>query len=378
MINMETDIIIYCPFIVSLFSFISLFINGWNKDESKLILSYFMLFGSVFFGIFIFRSTNNLLVYNYLHILSITLLLNACPLLYFYIRSLTFYHGNDKSDILHFIPSFIALYLGSLLYFSLDYNERIFFLKNQDYHTASINLHFKALYFLQDSCKYFFYLQTVIYYVKSRIILQKHRKSLNSLFSDNFGFELNWVKLFLNFLAIWAIFSITANAFLTNHIHFFNQISLYAHFFQCVLIVVLYTMALTQKQLPLHTSFNQINNNHFTNNHLKDKLLLSFEEKQIFLKKDLTIWDVCRETNSNRTYISKLINEEFGMNFNSFVNKYRVEKALTMLKNEDYHKKPIDEIAFLSGFNSLASFNRVFKKATNSSPGYFRIKNGGI
>ncbi len=102
-------------------------------------------------------------------------------------------------------------------------------------------------------------------------------------------------------------------------------------------------------------------------------LNFGFGANNLFIKKDLTIWDVCCETNSNRTYISNLINDEFGMNFNSFVNNYRVQFAIILLKSENTYQKPLNEIADLSGFNSLASFNGAFKKTTNSSPGHFRI-----
>jgi AraC-like DNA-binding protein len=114
--------------------------------------------------------------------------------------------------------------------------------------------------------------------------------------------------------------------------------------------------------------------NHIIKLKLKERLLHSFEDKKLFLKKDLNIWDLCRETNSNRTYISKVINEEFGMNFSCFVNKYRITHALNLLKNLNYQEKSIEKIAYMSGFNSLTSFNRAFKKITNYSPGSYRSK----
>jgi AraC-like DNA-binding protein len=107
---------------------------------------------------------------------------------------------------------------------------------------------------------------------------------------------------------------------------------------------------------------------------LKPKILKLFDNQEIYLNKDLTIWDLCRMVCSNRTYVSRLINQEFNMNFNSFVNQYRVEKAKKLLKDQCNGDDCLEKIASKSGFNSLASFNRAFKKMTNLSPGNYRNK----
>lgn len=210
------------------------------------------------------------------------------------------------------------------------------------------------------------------------MVLIKYQKSINEIFSDNLSFELNWVKFFFRFFALWAIVAFIENTFLTNKFYDTDQISLIIYFFQSILLSSLYILASTQRKVHNRADFHDVSNiqikNQAVNHNLKDKLIETFDEKQFYLKKDLTIWDVCRETNSNRTYISNLINDEFGMNFNHFVNKYRVEQAIYMLKNADYNQKPLDEIARLSGFNSLTSFNRAFKKFTNSYPGSYRKK----
>jgi AraC-like DNA-binding protein len=70
-------------------------------------------------------------------------------------------------------------------------------------------------------------------------------------------------------------------------------------------------------------------------------------------------------------HLSRVINHAFGRNFNELVNSYRIEEAKIRLKNETTQ---VTVIAFEVGFNSIASFNRVFKEKVGLSPTEFREK----
>jgi AraC-like DNA-binding protein len=67
--------------------------------------------------------------------------------------------------------------------------------------------------------------------------------------------------------------------------------------------------------------------------------------------------------------LSKVINRVFGKNFNRFVNNFRIEEAKERLAAES---TSITVIAFEVGFNSIASFNRVFKDECGVSPTEYR------
>lgn len=69
--------------------------------------------------------------------------------------------------------------------------------------------------------------------------------------------------------------------------------------------------------------------------------------------------------------LSRIINRHFGMNFNELINTYRIEEAKTRLRNES---SQITVIGFEVGFNSIASFNRVFRTKVGSSPTDYRTK----
>ncbi len=67
--------------------------------------------------------------------------------------------------------------------------------------------------------------------------------------------------------------------------------------------------------------------------------------------------------------VSRLVNQGFGKSFIELVNSFRVEEAKQWLAETE---EPISRIAFDVGFNSLASFNRVFKTQTGVNPSSWR------
>lgn len=67
--------------------------------------------------------------------------------------------------------------------------------------------------------------------------------------------------------------------------------------------------------------------------------------------------------------LSQIINENSNMNFNDFINRYRVEKAKSLIREQKDWL--IKEIMFESGFQSTSTFNSSFKKFTGKSPSEF-------
>jgi len=68
-------------------------------------------------------------------------------------------------------------------------------------------------------------------------------------------------------------------------------------------------------------------------------------------------------------YLSEKFRKVTGENFVAYINRHRITKACTLLRDP---KLRISEIAFAVGFQSLSQFNRVFKKAIAVSPTEYR------
>ncbi len=67
--------------------------------------------------------------------------------------------------------------------------------------------------------------------------------------------------------------------------------------------------------------------------------------------------------------LSRIINIEFKKSFSDLSNDYRIKEARELLATTE---TPVTTISFDVGFNSIASFNRVFKSLTGKSPSQYR------
>jgi AraC-like DNA-binding protein len=92
------------------------------------------------------------------------------------------------------------------------------------------------------------------------------------------------------------------------------------------------------------------------------------EVDKAYLDSELNLSDLAKLASMSRAQLSEVINSGFNKNFNDFVNEYRVEAFKTMLKNQKHLQLSLLGIAQECGFNSKATFNRVFKKLTQHSP----------
>ena len=71
-------------------------------------------------------------------------------------------------------------------------------------------------------------------------------------------------------------------------------------------------------------------------------------------------------------HLSRVINEQLGRNFFDFINRYRVEEAKRRLSGPAAGRDKLITVALDCGFNSLATFNRVFKELAGRTPSEYR------
>ena len=87
------------------------------------------------------------------------------------------------------------------------------------------------------------------------------------------------------------------------------------------------------------------------------------------LEPRLSLQELARRFGMNQAYVSRALNQGFGLNFSSFINGLRVEHAKKLLHEE---RLGLLEIAMASGFGSKASFNRAFKLFSGVTPSAYR------
>jgi AraC-like DNA-binding protein len=95
-------------------------------------------------------------------------------------------------------------------------------------------------------------------------------------------------------------------------------------------------------------------------------------ESKPFLDPDLSLQKLSDGLDVSRHQLSSAINTHQRMNFYEFINSYRVEEAKGLMRDPEHQMRKNYDIAFLSGFNSRATFYRIFKQFTGQTPAEFR------
>lgn len=90
------------------------------------------------------------------------------------------------------------------------------------------------------------------------------------------------------------------------------------------------------------------------------------DDKKLFLQPNLTLEDVADILHSNKTYVSRMVNNSYGLGFSELMNRMRVDYAKEYILSHRSARQ--SEIARNCGFLSASSFNTVFKKVTGTTP----------
>ena len=101
---------------------------------------------------------------------------------------------------------------------------------------------------------------------------------------------------------------------------------------------------------------------------IKNELAILMEAQLLFERSDLTLNEVAKKLNTNAVILSKVVNQQFGLNFNDYINQYRVNAVINRIALPQFKNQTLLAIAYESGFNSKATFNRAFKKFTGKNP----------
>lgn len=97
----------------------------------------------------------------------------------------------------------------------------------------------------------------------------------------------------------------------------------------------------------------------------------AMEQEKLFLDPELNVSKLAKHIQINQKILSAILNQHLSKGFNEFINEYRVDEVKKKLLNSENQHLTISGIALESGFNSQATFQRVFKELTNTTPKEF-------
>lgn len=112
--------------------------------------------------------------------------------------------------------------------------------------------------------------------------------------------------------------------------------------------------------------------------HLDSVISQFLMEKKPFLRQKYSLSELATDVDIPLHYVSAFINRYYKMNYNDFINSYRVFQSTEMIIKGDWRHKKLEAIASESGFNNRNTFTVAFKKEMGKSPSEFlkEIKKG--
>jgi AraC-like DNA-binding protein len=132
----------------------------------------------------------------------------------------------------------------------------------------------------------------------------------------------------------------------------------------------------SKDQLPFSDGQNDTETDGHTE--LNNKLTEFMEKKKPYLNPDLSLQDIAKNLGVSRHQLSAVINQKQEMNFYEFVNIYRVNEVKALMSDPSNKNKKNYDLAFDAGFNSKASFYRIFKQFTDQTPSEYRAQLNSI
>ncbi|MDO4949359.1 MAG: helix-turn-helix domain-containing protein [Bacteroidales bacterium] len=101
------------------------------------------------------------------------------------------------------------------------------------------------------------------------------------------------------------------------------------------------------------------------------KLVVS---KRNYRNPDYSAKELAKDLSTNTRYLSAVINDRFGMNFSSLLNRYRVRDALKLLAEKRYSKLNVADISVMVGFANRQSFYAAFYRLVGMTPRVYKMR----
>ena len=107
---------------------------------------------------------------------------------------------------------------------------------------------------------------------------------------------------------------------------------------------------------------------------MQEKILNIIVMQKKYRDKDYSAKKLAEDLGTNTRYISAVVNVRFHMNYTSFVNKYRIEEAMTILVDKRYQQLRMEEVSDMVGFANRQSFYASFYRVVGITPREYRMQ----
>lgn len=349
-------------FVLPLLLSVTIFFTA-SKDVSKKVM-VFALFNAFFVFLanyFYFRRM--FLEYSYMHSLHIATVLWLFPSVFLFVKSII--DKNLKKYFVHLLPGAVFGCISALLFYGfLNLDERVYYLSNYRTGAELEDPTLKILTIFRVIDVLFIVAQVIYYSIVFIQVPRKYSSKLEQEYSNIENFSIDWLYWFNGGFVLVGILCILF--YLFNPFNEENELFLVVFLFiisAFIWIIGIWSFKQKKPKLAIEL-FDSVSNKRSSENeneqNMEKVLLRYFQEEKPYLNPNLSLTDVCKQIGTNRTYLSNLINNRFEMNFNSFVNGYRVKEVLEYRKQ--YPLASNNMLMDAGGFGSVSSLKRALGK----------------
>jgi AraC-like DNA-binding protein len=298
------------------------------------------------------------------------------PLIFLFVRQSLLNKKFRTVDLLHFLP-FALLITGLMLW--MVFSVRI----------GSLGILFRT-----DTQMVLHLISLSVYHWFAFKYWKEYKSSLKTYFSETQHLQMNWIRHFI--IASLIVCSVIAIAIYL--IYVTNPHSRPYRYLFAVLTIFIYWISYTALTKPsifsiikgyagenatipvlpalvIHRPAKKYSNSGLSEEdkaNILSMLHKTITEQKPYLNPELSINDLAILIKCNRHHLSQVMNESLQQSFYDFINQYRVDEARQLLSDPLKEGFKISSIAYDAGFNSLSTFNDVFKKVTGITPSAYK------
>jgi AraC-like DNA-binding protein len=357
------EIIFLCfSFLAFCLAFLLFIKKRGDKIANRLLGIYLLLFSfNLLYNVLYW--TKELFAIDFVHLVATNVFpwVLYGPILYLYVRRITFNSNFRWLDLIHLIPTLFYLLNYSPFFFKSSTNK-IEILTNGllgDFFIWPVPRNYIVLIAIMLTYSFLIYFNFIKGYRDAN-----KKKWLSWLSFSYFGYVISFISYFV--LREFGFIEVHFDYFISFFMIFFIGLVAYFGFLQPQVFEGIPIQAISGFSKYKKTGLSKENSTA-----LKDSLIDLMQTEKPHLNSEINLSSLSEQLNLSRHHLSQIINENFNTNFFDFINQYRIREARSIIKENP--EISISEIIYTVGFSNRVSFNKAFKKHTGLTPSQFKM-----
>jgi AraC-like DNA-binding protein len=365
MINIITDLVLFSSAIILILTVIILLfrIKIHNYYSVIILTSYFLISISIITVQLLieYKSITKISIIGFIFL---SLILSLYSIFhYLYLKSIIKIQPTfQKKDLIHIVSIFILII------------PTFIFLKPDSFYSGSLEIDqislLNSIYFSNQNNIIIFVrlLQPSFYLVLSlKLVYYFYKTTFSDSINKN---KIKFIRIFmLNKIAsmLCLLFGLLA---IKNDFIFLGEVSKILYSVSTLIIAsfILLNPSIMPQISKMNTSLKKVSLNDKKNLETLSNIIRLIKKNESFLKYNYTINNLANDSEISTINIREVIIKNGYKNYSEFINSFRINKAIDLLQNEYLDLYSIESLFKDSGFQSEATFYRVFKKVHGYTP----------